>query len=241
MLRSIRYEKYHKNLRLQKRVITENNFVYKNHLSLLRGIRDKKVLDIGCGTGTISLFLATKNNDIVGLDISEKAIKIAIENAKHLGLENRVKFIVCDYPNEKIDGTFDLILLNDVLEHIPCQSKALQTTIRLLKRNGIIFLSVPLKEAPLYKLGLLKKFDKEVGHLRRYSVEEFTELIVGYGLTIEKVELKEGILKNSLFTIKVLNKFVRFIKWPLTNIVYILDDILVKLFGPSQLLMIAKK
>lgn len=241
MLRSNKYEEYNKNSSLQKRVISENNFVYKNHLSYLSGIRDKKVLDVGCGTGTISFFLATKNNDVTGVDISKRAIKIACKNAKHLGLENKVKFKVCDYPNGKIADSFDLILLNDVLEHIPCQSKALKTTIGLLKENGIIFLSVPLKEAPLYRLGLLKKFDKKVGHVRRYSVEEFTNLIVGYGLTIEKIELREGILKNSLFTNRVLNKLVRFIRGPLTEMVYILDNVLVKLFGPSQLLMVAKK
>ena len=241
MLRNVKYEKYNENLKLQKRVVSENNFTYKNHLVLLSKFINKKVLDIGCGTGTISLFLAAKNNQVVGIDISKKAISAANKNAKNLGLEKKVKFKVSDYPNDKIIGSFDLILLNDVLEHIPCQSKALKITINLLKRDGIIFLSVPLKDAPLYKLGLLKKFDEKVGHIRRYSLEEVVELITSYGLIIENVVLKEGVLRNSLFTNEVLKKFVRFIRWPLTTMVSVLDDVLVKLFGASQLIIVARK
>jgi len=241
VLRKKKYEEYNKNLNLQRRVISKNNFTYRNHLPLLSGFRDKNVLDIGCGTGTISLFLATKNSLVFGIDISRRAIEAANKNAERLGLKNKVNFQVCDYPNERINGLFDLVLLNDVLEHIPSQAKALEVVMNLLKKNGTLFISVPLKEAPLYRLGLLRKFDKRVGHIRRYSIKEITGLVNNYGLRVEKVVLTEGILRNSLFTSEILNKAIRFVKWPLGDVITFLDNILVNLFGPSQLIMLVKK
>ena len=81
MLRSNKYEEYNKNSSLQKRVISENNFVYKNHLSYLSGIRDKKVLDVGCGTGnllfSLNNFRAFRNLSTLslGILITPKIIK----------------------------------------------------------------------------------------------------------------------------------------------------------------------
>lgn len=243
MLRKVKYERYHHDSRLQKRIISENNFTYSNLLNAIRfvSISDKNILDIGCGTGTLSIFLRSKGGRVLGIDISKTAINQAKQNALRLGFSSKIKFIIKDFPKGKIKGTYDLILVTDVLEHIREDHLALKYINKLLKVNGKVILSVPLKEAPLYVLGLLKKFDKNVGHVRRYSKFEIQKLIEKCDFKIVHFLYCEGILRNSLFTNKYLSKLIRYIRWPFGNFLGGIDNILVKLLGPSQAIFILKK
>ncbi len=71
----------------------------------------KSVLDLGCGTGRLSLaaaFLGAKS--VVGIDIDKTAVKTAAENAAGSGFEAGVEWIVGDI--EAISGRFDTVLQN---------------------------------------------------------------------------------------------------------------------------------
>lgn len=83
------YEEYHKNAGIQREIIGRYNFDYHFVLSFIdrylrRGMR---VLDIGCGRGTISLYVASKGNEVLGIDISEEAIDAAQRSAGLLGIK----------------------------------------------------------------------------------------------------------------------------------------------------------
>lgn len=56
-------------------------------------------MDIGSGAGTISLFLAKQGYNVVGIDISQKAVEASIQSAKELGLETKVSFLNTDFKN----------------------------------------------------------------------------------------------------------------------------------------------
>ncbi len=104
-------------------------------------IKTGKVLDLGCGSGTNSIFLAKSGAKVVGLDISPSAIKIAKERAE---AENvKCKFIVgnayeLDFPEE----IFDLILDRGCFHHIPIEfrEKFIKGVNRVLKKSGMYFL-----------------------------------------------------------------------------------------------------
>jgi len=91
---------------------------------LVRLIEDKKinpckVLDIGCGEGYNSIYLASRGFDVLGIDISKKAIKYAKENAKKFKVkvqfkEMNIKDI--NLLNEK-DSTLSFIPLRFPEEH----------------------------------------------------------------------------------------------------------------------------
>ena len=89
------------------------------------------LLDIGTGTGCIPLSIAFYNKHafIRGLDISEKAVKIAKENAEKLGLSERADFALCDILNECPNGKYDVITSNPpyIESHI---IDSLQTEVR---------------------------------------------------------------------------------------------------------------
>ena len=80
---------------------------------VLRNLHDgMRILDIGTGSGCILLSLLHYSNDCIGVgaDISEKALQMARENAKRLGIE-RAAFIKSDL-FETVDGRFEMIVSN---------------------------------------------------------------------------------------------------------------------------------
>ena len=207
------YEKYHDSRKKQKRVISENDFTYSHIIQLLSPHikSNNKVLDIGCGTGTIGLFLASKGMRVVGTDISKNAIYIAKENAKELGLTKSINFTTSKFPAQKISGKYDLVILSEVLEHLGNEDKAVKLLSSTITKGGVALITVPSQNAPLYKLGLLKGFDKEVGHLRRYNSNQLKKLFNSNKTKIISLTKSEGILRNFLFTNHVAGKFVRYV------------------------------
>lgn len=65
-------------------------------------------LDIGCGTGNETIYLAKRGFNVTGIDISENAIEIAKEKAKIEGVE--CEFIALDFLNLKLEKKFDFAL-----------------------------------------------------------------------------------------------------------------------------------
>ncbi len=92
-----------------------------------------KILDIGCGNGRDSIFLAKKGYEVVGIDITPKAIALAKKN----GLKTKnLKFIVADA--EKLpfkDGSFDSVYSAGVF-HCTNLNKSLKEVVRVLKYGG---------------------------------------------------------------------------------------------------------
>ena len=78
------YERYHSDRKSQRRIIGENDFTYRSMIYFIRKyvhLKDK-VLDIGCGVGTIDFYLAKRGCNIVGVDISRQAILAAMKDSK---------------------------------------------------------------------------------------------------------------------------------------------------------------
>lgn len=238
------YENYHSERNRQKLVINDNNFTYGVILSFLQKIKikSKKILDIGCGVGTIDFYLAKKGATVLGVDISQNGISIAKENASILGFKNKIKYKVLDFQKQSIQGKYDLVICSEVLEHIKDDKQAVKKINRLLKKGAIVIASSPSINAPLFRLGLLKKFDKEVGHLRRYTIRSFIKLFTDAEFKVMETKKTEGILRNFLFT----NSFGGFLlrilnKWPFSEIVTFFDNLTIPIFGESDIYLVAQK
>jgi SAM-dependent methyltransferase len=236
------HEEFHKNTTIQNKVINPNNFTYR----LLFDVYNKyleninKALDIGCGAGTITLYLASRGIDSLGLDISEKAINEATKSAKKINLKN-VEFKVINFPKDIPTGKYDLILCFEVLEHLYNDELAIKKIYNLLNNNGKVIISVPSKNAPLYKIGYAKEFDERVGHLRRYSFEQLNALLEKNNFIILESRLNEGIMRNFLFLNPYAGHLVRGMRSILGDTFSFLDSISVKLFGESQIIIVAQK
>ncbi len=113
--------------------------------ALVHGLKsNSKVLEIGCGIGTVTQLIAEKLRDgkITAIDISPKSIEIAQNRLKHL---TNVSFKAADITQTDIKEKYDFILLPDVIEHIPIEQhpKLFKQLASLLSENGIIFIHIP--------------------------------------------------------------------------------------------------
>ena len=99
-----------------------------------------RVLDFGCGPGTISLGLAkaAAPGELHGVDMEESQIELARQVAAANGLDNAIFHVgdVADLPFE--DGFFDVAHGHNVLMHIPDTAAALAEVKRVLKPGGIL-------------------------------------------------------------------------------------------------------
>jgi 2-polyprenyl-3-methyl-5-hydroxy-6-metoxy-1,4-benzoquinol methylase len=81
-------------------------------------VKPGKALDIGCGEGFYSIYLARKGFDVTGFDYSEAAIEMARKNARKAGVS--IKFMVMDLKNlADLKEKFDFILEWAILHGIP--------------------------------------------------------------------------------------------------------------------------
>ncbi|MBX7151371.1 methyltransferase domain-containing protein [bacterium] len=123
-------------------------------------IKDKAILDLGCGSGMISFYFAQSDARVTGIDVSEDMIG----EARLLFSQNNMNatFAVGDATALNFpDATFDLITCISVLEWIENDEKALREISRVLKKDGILILSVPNKSS------LLRWFEKLSAIMRK--------------------------------------------------------------------------
>lgn len=116
-----------------------------------------KLLEVGCGTGNISSFLSEKNYSVIGYEFYSDAINKAWP-----------KFLIVQGDANKLPfkyGSFDIAGLFDVIEHFQDDSTILRETANVVKKGGIIIVTVPARKE------LWSSFDEMSFHKRRYSKE----------------------------------------------------------------------
>lgn len=106
----------------------------------LKKYQVKKVLDLGCGSGWLSIFISKYGFDVTGIDASESAIDLGKMWAAEENLN--VNFMLCDLLNIPFEeNSFDAIVCNSVLEHFRFdQAKIIFKTIhKILSEKGFLF------------------------------------------------------------------------------------------------------
>ncbi len=243
------YNKYHEKNGKFFAVIRKNDLTYFYILPVIeRALRELhmksfdnvNVLDVGCGVGTLAFYLANKGCAVDAFDISSSAIAICKEFKSYSGMKN-IQFYNRNVSNLTTKNKYDLVLCTEVIEHIPDDKQFLKSVSKLMKKNGFLVLSTPSLHAPLYRLGFLKKFDTEVGHLRRYEMEGLVSLIEKSGFKVVETRKVESIFRNSFFTFHGLGFFLKFVKGPLVQVFHVIDRCCTALFGESDLIILAQK
>ena len=104
-------------------------------------LKNKKVLDLGCGSGRLSLFASTVAKQVIGIDYISDAIEYAKSFSKLTNRKN-VKFEVADL--DKFAGEkFDVILISEVLQHVENPQNTLKKCKKLLNKNGYVIVNIP--------------------------------------------------------------------------------------------------
>jgi SAM-dependent methyltransferase len=145
------------------------------------------IADVGCGFGA-HINMLKDFGSVTALDLNEEAL----EKIKNKWQSGNVKAIKWKSP-EPLSEQFDLMLLSDVLEHIPDDKEAVEWMWQHLKPGGQVLITVPAYQA------LWTDMDDVCHHYRRYSKKELKNLFV------DKFQIKYFSFYNTtLFPVKLL-------------------------------------
>lgn len=101
-----------------------------------------RLLDLGCGSGWTSVFLARRGYRVTGQDIAPDMIALAEANRSEAGVDG-LDFRVCDYESLGFQGEFDAALFYDALHHADDPGEALANVCRALKPGGMLITIEP--------------------------------------------------------------------------------------------------
>lgn len=144
--------------------------------------KDSHVLEVGCGVGITTSYIAQKiGSRVVGVDVSEGMIKRAKERARRFGVEDRVEFRVADAQSLPFeDNLFEAVVSESVLAFVGDKKKAISEYKRVTKPGGYvglneaIWLKTPPKE--------LVEYISRIAKAEFPTSDEWKELLESAGL-----------------------------------------------------------
>ena len=105
------------------------------------GLSGKAVLDVGCGGGILAESMAGRGAQVTGIDLSEKALKVAKLHKLESGVAVDYRLVSAeDLAAEQPDG-FDVVTCREMLEHVPDPASTVAACARLVKPGGWVFFS----------------------------------------------------------------------------------------------------
>lgn len=101
-----------------------------------------RILEIGCGTGQMSLYLARGDRVVIGADLARESLQLAAAAARRFGLD-RVQFIETDLHHPGLRaGSFDVVYSSGVLHHTPDPRASFARIAQLARPGGMIVLGL---------------------------------------------------------------------------------------------------
>lgn len=105
------------------------------------GLRDLKVLDVGCGGGILSEGMAVRGAQVLGIDMAGGALEVARLHALETGVELDYQQITVEELAAERPGEFDLVTCLEMLEHVPDPASVIKACATLVKPGGHVVLS----------------------------------------------------------------------------------------------------
>ena len=153
------------------------------------------LLDLGCGDGTVSVWLARNTGaTITGCDISSSRVIRALAESRRQGVLGQVDYLVCDIHSLpfRLNG-LSRIFSSEVFEHVDDEGGALRQVFGVLREGGMFVLGVPQEGSLLSKLRykfwnwrLSKPFGGgyDVGHRNKYTARSVWQKLCEEGFEV---------------------------------------------------------
>jgi len=119
-------------------------------------IRERRVLDVGCGGGILADSMARGGAEVLGIDLADKALKVAQLHALEAstrGVKYRevsVEALAAEQPE-----SFDVVTCMEMLEHVPQPASVVKACADLVKPGGWVFFSTINRNAKAFMLAIL--------------------------------------------------------------------------------------
>ena len=146
-----------------------------------------RLLDLGCGNGSLSNVMAAQGYEVVGFEESAQGVAIA-----------RQSFPNCDFiagsiynlPYDQLENSFDVVISVEVIEHLFYPKELVSAAKKCLKTNGRLIITTPyhgyLKNLVLAVSGKMDSHflvDWDGGHIKFFSVASLQKLLKSAGYT----------------------------------------------------------
>jgi 2-polyprenyl-3-methyl-5-hydroxy-6-metoxy-1,4-benzoquinol methylase len=134
-----------------------------------------ELLDVGCGTGVVLQHFKSQGISVTGIDFSKEALKFCrkrgLTSLKQVNLEKKLPKM----------QQFDIIIAADVIEHLNDDLGALKRIKGLLKKDGVLIVSVPAYQ------WMWSSHDVALHHKRRYTAKRLRIAMTKAGYKIERL------------------------------------------------------
>lgn len=104
-------------------------------------IRDRRVIDVGCGGGILSEALAEAGAKVTGIDLAGASLEVAKLHLHESGLSVDYKQISAEDMAAEQPGQFDVAVCMEMLEHVPEPASVVKACAQLVRPGGDVFLS----------------------------------------------------------------------------------------------------
>jgi 2-polyprenyl-6-hydroxyphenyl methylase/3-demethylubiquinone-9 3-methyltransferase len=115
----------------------------------------KKVVDIGCGGGILAESIAQSGADTTGIDLSEKALKVAELHALEVGANLTYRAISAEDLAQEQPEQYDVVTCMEMLEHVPDPASVVSACAALCKPGGTLFFSTLNRNPKSYLFAII--------------------------------------------------------------------------------------
>lgn len=159
----------------------------------------RRVLDVGCGTGATGSVVAGDGRGVIGIDAHPLPLSLGRGWSGAYMARLRARLPRLPFT----DGSFDLIVALDVLEHVREDHAATEELWRVLRPGGGLIVFVPALEL------LWGAHDDIAQHHRRYTAGGLRDLIAGAGFEVERVTYFNSLLFLPIMASRLLSRLLR--------------------------------
>jgi SAM-dependent methyltransferase len=133
----------------------------------------KRILDVGCGSGTVTRYVKDGNN-VTGVDVDRQALEAC--QARY-GVRGVWADFAAELPFEP--ASFDVVIAGETIEHLPYPTIFLGEALRVLVPEGLFLGSVPNAYRYQNRINVLlgKPFDRDPTHLHHFSLASLRALL----------------------------------------------------------------
>ena len=118
-------------------------------------LNGKKVLDVGCGGGILAESIAQSGAATCGIDLSEKALKVAELHALEVGASLSYRCITVEALAEEQPEQYDVVTCMEMLEHVPDPASVVRACAKLCKPGGTLFFSTLNRSPKSYLFAII--------------------------------------------------------------------------------------
>ncbi|MPS48930.1 bifunctional 2-polyprenyl-6-hydroxyphenol methylase/3-demethylubiquinol 3-O-methyltransferase UbiG [Methylobacillus sp.] len=133
----------------------EINPLRLNYIDEHAGLAGKRVLDVGCGGGILSESMSERGAEVTGIDLGEKALKVAKLHQYESGAKVDYRLISVEELAQESPESFDIVTCMEMLEHVPDPAAIVRACARLTKPGGKVFFSTINRNPKAYLFAVL--------------------------------------------------------------------------------------